>query len=112
MCEGWEMLSGKFAVVATMLQKLRQETTDRIVIVSNYTQTLDLFQTLCRTRNVSCFHRAFKACKKKILQCAQFCGNCTHLEYTVCCKKRPFLMTFIILAKIKYYAIVYDNKQF
>lgn len=53
MCEGWEMLSGKFAVVATLLQKLRQETTDRIVIVSNYTQTLDLFQTLCRTKSVS-----------------------------------------------------------
>ena len=53
MCDGWEMLSGKFAVVATLMQKLRQETTDRIVIVSNYTQTLDLFQTLCRTRNVS-----------------------------------------------------------
>ena len=53
MSDGWEMLSGKFAVVATLLHKLRQETTDRIVIVSNYTQTLDLFQTLCRTKNVS-----------------------------------------------------------
>lgn len=52
MAEGWEMLSGKFAVVATLMRKLREETTDRIVIVSNYTQTLDLFQTLCRTRNV------------------------------------------------------------
>ena len=53
MCEGWEMLSGKFAVLATLMHRLRQETTDRIVIVSNYTQTLDLFQALCRTRNVN-----------------------------------------------------------
>lgn len=53
MCEGWEMLSGKFAVVATLMTKLHQQTQDRIVIVSNYTQTLDLFQALCRTRNVS-----------------------------------------------------------
>jgi hypothetical protein len=52
MCEGWEMLSGKFAVAATLLKRLQAETSDRIVIVSNYTQTLDLFQLLCSTRKV------------------------------------------------------------
>jgi len=52
MCMGWEMLSGKFAVCATLLNRLRAETNDRIVIVSNYTQTLDLFELLCRTRKV------------------------------------------------------------
>lgn len=56
MCEGWEMLSGKFAVTAVMLAKLRKETNDRIVIVSNYTQTLDLFQALCRTKQVTEFY--------------------------------------------------------
>lgn len=56
MCEGWELLSGKFAVLATLLDKLRRQTTDRVVIVSNYTQTLDLFQHLCRARNVSSHH--------------------------------------------------------
>jgi DNA repair and recombination RAD54-like protein len=49
---GWEMLSGKFAVAALMLERLRRETKDRIVIVSNYTQTLDLFATLCREKGV------------------------------------------------------------
>lgn len=39
---GWELLSGKFAVLAGMLELLRTCTHDRIVIVSNYTQTLDL----------------------------------------------------------------------
>ena len=53
MSAGWELQSGKFAVLATLMDKLRRETTDRIVIVSNYTQTLDLVQTLCKERNVS-----------------------------------------------------------
>ncbi len=35
-------MSGKFAVLAHMLQLLRGCTKDRIVVVSNYTQTLDL----------------------------------------------------------------------
>ena len=39
---GWELLSGKFAVLAGLLGLLRSCTRDRIVVVSNYTQTLDL----------------------------------------------------------------------
>ncbi len=39
--------------MARMLAVLRAETNDRIVIVSNYTQTLDLFSNLCRERQVS-----------------------------------------------------------
>ena len=54
---GWEMLGGKFAVLATMLERLRRQTNDRIVIVSNYTQTLDLFFALCRQRNVMPAHQ-------------------------------------------------------
>jgi DNA repair and recombination RAD54-like protein len=48
--DGWETHSGKFAVLARLLAILRKETKDRIVIISNYTQTLDLIQTLC-TKN-------------------------------------------------------------
>lgn len=48
--QGWEDFSGKFAVVARMLALLRSNTKDRIVIVSNFTQTLDLFTILCRER--------------------------------------------------------------
>ncbi|KAL6760316.1 SNF2 family N-terminal domain-containing protein [Haematococcus lacustris] len=47
---GWETTSGKFAVATRMLALLWAETQDRIVIVSNYTQTLDLFGQLCRER--------------------------------------------------------------
>lgn len=50
MPEGWENMSGKFAVVGRMLSLLRSQTKDRIVIVSNFTQTLDLFTVLCRQR--------------------------------------------------------------
>ncbi|GAX75378.1 hypothetical protein CEUSTIGMA_g2822.t1 [Chlamydomonas eustigma] len=50
MALGWELLSGKMAVLSRMLQALRTDTRDRIVVVSNYTQTLDLVSQLCRER--------------------------------------------------------------
>ncbi len=40
MSEGWEFMSGKMAVAASMLSELRATTSDRVVIVSNYTQVL------------------------------------------------------------------------
>ncbi|XP_061354468.1 protein CHROMATIN REMODELING 25 isoform X2 [Gastrolobium bilobum] len=46
----WVELSGKMHVLARLLAQLRQRTNDRIVLVSNYTQTLDLFSQLCRER--------------------------------------------------------------
>lgn len=46
----WVELSGKMHVLARLLGHLRQKTDDRIVLVSNYTQTLDLFVQLCRER--------------------------------------------------------------
>ncbi|KAG0596659.1 hypothetical protein M758_UG273900 [Ceratodon purpureus] len=48
---GWIELSGKMAVLARLLSELRCKTDDRIVLVSNYTQTLDLFAQICRERN-------------------------------------------------------------
>ena len=44
--------------MARMLARLRAETNDRIVIVSNYTQTLDLFSNFCRERQVCQFQAA------------------------------------------------------
>lgn len=37
-----------------MLARIRQDTNDKIVLISNYTQTLDLFATLCRARGYGC----------------------------------------------------------
>ena len=51
LCDAWEFHSGKFAVLARLLAILRAETKDRVVIISNYTQTLDLFELLCRQNN-------------------------------------------------------------
>ncbi|CAL9045906.1 unnamed protein product [Musa banksii] len=46
----WVELSGKMHVLARLLGQLRKNTDDRVVLVSNYTQTLDLFAQLCRER--------------------------------------------------------------
>ncbi|XP_063229538.1 DNA repair and recombination protein RAD54-like isoform X2 [Bacillus rossius redtenbacheri] len=44
-------LSGKLMVLDCLLAVVRTTTTDKVVLVSNYTQTLDLFERLCRARN-------------------------------------------------------------
>ncbi|KAF4526990.1 hypothetical protein B566_EDAN001537 [Ephemera danica] len=43
-------LSGKVSVLDTLLAIVRSSTNDKVVLVSNYTQTLDLFERLCRSR--------------------------------------------------------------
>lgn len=43
-------LSGKLAVLERFLTSMRAKTDDKIVLISNYTQTLDLFERLCRSR--------------------------------------------------------------
>lgn len=40
--------SGKFQVLCRMLARIRQDTNDKIVLISNYTQTLDMIEQLCR----------------------------------------------------------------
>ncbi|XP_059140209.1 DNA repair and recombination protein RAD54-like isoform X2 [Physella acuta] len=44
-------LSGKVVVLDTLLALIKMTTDDKVVLVSNYTQTLDLFEKLCRQRN-------------------------------------------------------------
>ncbi|KDO30107.1 hypothetical protein SPRG_05299 [Saprolegnia parasitica CBS 223.65] len=44
--------SGKFQVLDKLMHEMRKKTTDRIVIVSNYTQTLDVITALCRERGL------------------------------------------------------------
>lgn len=43
--------SGKMQVLDRMLARIHAETNDKIVLISNYTQTLDMFDRLCRERN-------------------------------------------------------------
>ncbi|GAA5829673.1 hypothetical protein JCM3766R1_001259 [Sporobolomyces carnicolor] len=43
-------LSGKMAVLDRFLTKMKAETNDKIVLISNFTQTLDLFEKLCTFR--------------------------------------------------------------
>ncbi|KND02005.1 uncharacterized protein SPPG_02511 [Spizellomyces punctatus DAOM BR117] len=42
--------SGKMLLLEGMLARMRKTTTDKIVLISNYTQTLDLFEKMCRVR--------------------------------------------------------------
>lgn len=46
--------SGKMQVLARMLARIRQDTNDKIVLISNYTQTLDVFEKLCRNNSYGC----------------------------------------------------------
>ncbi|THU89555.1 DNA repair protein, SNF2 family [Dendrothele bispora CBS 962.96] len=47
--------SGKFLVLERFLHHLRTQTNDKIVLISNYTQTLDLFEKLCRVKKYGFF---------------------------------------------------------
>ncbi|KAL1595210.1 DNA-dependent ATPase protein rad54 [Paraconiothyrium brasiliense] len=46
--------SGKMLVLDRMLASIRANTNDKIVLISNYTQTLDVFAALCRSRGYGC----------------------------------------------------------
>lgn len=41
---------GKFGVLERFLHRIRTETTDKIVLIRSYTQTLQLFERLCRDK--------------------------------------------------------------
>ncbi|KAI0797951.1 DNA repair protein, SNF2 family [Abortiporus biennis] len=47
--------SGKFLVLERFLHRMRSETNDKIVLISNYTQTLDLFEKLLRSKKYGYF---------------------------------------------------------
>jgi DNA repair and recombination RAD54-like protein len=44
-------LSGKFTVLDCLLAVVKSSSSDKVVLVSNYTQTLDMFERLCELRN-------------------------------------------------------------
>lgn len=46
--------SGKMLVLERFLKSIKGNTTDKIVLISNYTQTLDVFQTMCRVNRWKC----------------------------------------------------------
>ncbi|KAJ2913432.1 hypothetical protein MD484_g6970, partial [Candolleomyces efflorescens] len=47
--------SGKFVVLERFLHQIKTQTTDKIVLISNYTQTLDLFEKMLRHKKYGYF---------------------------------------------------------
>jgi len=43
-------ISGKLALLDIMLYVIKKTTDDKVVLISNYTQTIDLFEQMCRLR--------------------------------------------------------------
>ena len=48
-------LSGKMMVLQRFLETIRATTNDKIVLISNYTQTLDIFERMCRANRWGMF---------------------------------------------------------
>ncbi|KZT55273.1 DNA repair protein, SNF2 family [Calocera cornea HHB12733] len=46
---------GKFLVLERFLDQIKRTTNDKIVLISNYTQTLDLFEKMCRSKRYGFF---------------------------------------------------------
>ncbi|ORX57818.1 hypothetical protein BCR36DRAFT_580387 [Piromyces finnis] len=46
--------SGKLALLDNMISMIRHTSDDKIVLISNYTKTSELFEFLCRIRNYQC----------------------------------------------------------
>lgn len=57
--------SGKFLVLERFLDKMRRETNDKIVLISNYTSTLDVFEKLLRAKRYGYFRLDGKMSVKK-----------------------------------------------
>jgi len=51
---------GKMIVLDYLLAVIKATTNDRVVLVSNYTQTLDVFEKLCQQRRYERIIELFK----------------------------------------------------
>ncbi|GJE87000.1 DNA repair protein [Phanerochaete sordida] len=57
--------SGKFLVLERFLDKMRAETNDKIVLISNYTSTMDVFEKMLRAKRYGYFRLDGKMSVKK-----------------------------------------------
>jgi DNA repair and recombination RAD54-like protein len=44
----WYLQSGKMSLLVKMLEMIRKSSTDQVILISNFTQTLDLLEKLCK----------------------------------------------------------------
>jgi len=44
-------ISGKFIVLLKLLESIHTQTNEKVVLISNYTQTLDIYEEMCKIKN-------------------------------------------------------------
>ena len=74
-------LSGKLRVVDHLLALIKTTSDDKVVLVSNYTQTLDLFEKLCRHRGYKYVRLDGSMSIKKRAKVVETFNNCNNPEF-------------------------------
>ncbi|CAE6476442.1 unnamed protein product [Rhizoctonia solani] len=83
-------MGGKFVVLERFLDRIRRETNDKIVLISNYTQTMDLFERLCRSKKCGYLPRLLVLRTKFVFLIYSY--GCIRLDGTLSVAKRQKLV--------------------
>jgi DNA repair and recombination RAD54-like protein len=107
-------LSGKLFVLDKMLASIRSSSSDRIVLISSYTQTLDLFSALCRERSYPCLRLdgAAPRCvfEWRLRPCLRNSSRLTDWPGTTSMKKRQKLVDQLNNPKIDQFVFLLSSK--